>query len=214
MREGAEPVVTGAYPKFSCRVCKIHEVTADVNGESGLYSGSIVFGRNQCNNSINETDISKYRVYLGDSDGHKLNSRILAEVDKQGCDGGCDTCCAPTYTASIFNLNLSLVAVEELARTVVVLSVDMEGREIPFGTVLNAPFAAVMDLTSTSTTTNISNRIEWSSFIPEPHNPLAEDQGFLPNEVPWTFDSRALRPAAICLSSALLVPLLDLLRSA
>merc|ERR1719330_2080373 len=91
----------------SCRVCQIHDARLDVervptpsNEIRYLASGSVSFGRSQTRGRVDETNISKYKIFLGSPD--TAHHTALAEVNKTDeCErsGGCQNCCEPVYSA-------------------------------------------------------------------------------------------------------------------
>lgn len=124
MVEGAEPEITGEYPKVNCKICGIHEVVFGVDSE-GLAHASMIFGRNQQNGQVGERIIKSYRLYAGDSSGNKLPGPAQGEAQ---VDASSEVCCGRAY-----NMTASFNLTESLPDSVVIVPVDTSDYEMPVG---------------------------------------------------------------------------------
>lgn len=125
-----------------CRPCGILSMSVDRDLRNGYYSGTVQFGPNQAAGQLDETFVSGYRVRFGDALGVPLPGAgaLLAEVPALNISG---TCCEPAYSAQAVG-----VLVPADAASVVVVSVDYMGNEMPVGAT-----TGLTDVTQTTTTT-------------------------------------------------------------
>lgn len=122
--EGTEPEVIGEYPKVDCKICGIHAlVPRGLSGGAAI--GSLIFGRNQKDGQVNESMISSYRAYPGDSSGNKLNGSYTASLPVATSS---EACCGHAY-----NLSTSFDPSTSIPASVVVVPVDVNGYEMPVG---------------------------------------------------------------------------------
>lgn len=136
--EGKEPDVIGTYPKVACKICGIHAVI--LNSESdGIAKVSLIFGRNQIDGTVTESEILSYRAYIGDSDGNKLGGDVLAE---ERYSNSSEACCGQVY-----NMSLELNVTAGYPASVVVVPEDSTGFEMTVG-----EFIPTADLGGTTTT--------------------------------------------------------------
>lgn len=151
--EGAEPeIIIGEYPKVDCKICGIHAVVPG-GVSAGFAHASLIFGRNQKDGQVNESLVSSYRMYAGDSSGHKLPGVPWGEAQ---VDVSSEACCGHAYniTSPSFNVTQSLPA------SVVIVPVDVSGYEMPVGQHLQLdPVAFGMDSDSNSEESRINDYV-------------------------------------------------------
>jgi hypothetical protein len=131
------------YPLVICKACQA-TLTEDVNMGENTFTGTLSFGPNQVNDSIDETDIVEYKVYFTDSDHVPIE--LITTTPKLGFGKSACGCTGSEYTVD-FNQYVSPVG----AAYVMVTMIDTTGYELPIGTYV--PFT---DYYTTTTTTETS----------------------------------------------------------
>jgi len=69
---------SGSPPALKCRVCGIEHLEPDSDMHRGYWAGRIAWGPNQYEDTISETEVLEYRVYVVDAQYQRLTERPLA----------------------------------------------------------------------------------------------------------------------------------------
>jgi len=143
-----------------CEVCQV-KLTPDADQQMGTYSGTVQWGPNQVAGVLTETDISVYKVYFVDSFGAKVGSS-LGSVSKTTASYS-SACC----NVGLYTLALSAQAIPSGATRVMVVPVDTNGVEMPYGET-----DSITDVWTTTTTPAPSGGSGATPSPPTPAPPI------------------------------------------
>jgi hypothetical protein len=143
------PEVETYHPRVLCKVCKVMSIPEDTDLGQDTYSGTLTFGPNQIDNTLDETYIKAYKVYFASANLTKFGTAVAtitvnSPVSISTC--GC--------TGNEHSVTLSMVGIPSDATGFMIVVVDSYDMEMPVGTYVGGLIDKWTTTTTTTTTTS------------------------------------------------------------